>query len=667
MLLRRLEQLAPHRIAIEALSPSLDGGRFPVKRVVGDMLDVEADVFCDGHDVIRSALRIRHAGQTGFTELPMHAIGNDRWRARVPLTRMGRYEYTVAAWRAPIATWLLDARKKRAAGQDISLEAQELARLLAQARTPELDAERERVEETIASLAPEAPDAGARLDEILDGPTADWLEHLDQRDSPTAHDTIYGLTVDRARAMFSAWYELFPRSASDDETRHGTFDDVIARLPGIAAMGFDVLYFPPIHPIGQTNRKGRNNALRADPGEPGSPYAIGSSEGGHDAIHPELGTLEDFHRLVREAGEHGLEIALDFAIQCSPDHPWLQTHPEWFDWRPDGSLRFAENPPKKYEDITNVSFYSEGALPSLWLALRDVVRFWIAQGVKIFRVDNPHTKPYPFWSWLIESIQAEHPDALFLSEAFTRPKVMARLAKDGFSQSYTYFTWRNTKAELAEYLNELTKPPLADAMRPNFFVNTPDINPTYLQTSGRAGFIVRATLAATLSPSWGMLAGYELCEFEPLPGREEYLDSEKYQLRARNWDMPGNIRAEVTRLNEIRRLNPALWQLQNLEFHQTDNPQIIAYSKWTDGLDNLVLVAVNLDPLRSQSTDLEIPLWRFGLSDHDSVRVADLISGTDFTWQGKHQRLHLEPDRRPVGIWRLSPLADTGATRGRKA
>ncbi|MEZ5652581.1 MAG: alpha-1,4-glucan--maltose-1-phosphate maltosyltransferase [Burkholderiaceae bacterium] len=664
LLLRRLEELAPERVAIENVSPRLDDGRFPVKRVIGDVLEVDADVFCDGHDIVRAALRIRHSSQSEFAG---SGDGADRQRPLAgagPLTRIGQYEYTVVGWRAPVATWLADARKKRAAGQDLALERHELKRLLAQAYTPELEADHARIDETIASLATCRCGAAARIDELLDGSSAEWLERLDQRESVTVHETIHGLTVDRARAMFSAWYEIFPRSAADDVSRHGTFDDVIARLPAIEAMGFDVLYFPPIHPIGRTNRKGRNNSLSAGADEPGSPYAIGAQEGGHDAIHPELGTLDDFRRLVAAAAEHGMEIALDFAIQCSPDHPWLREHPEWFDWRPDGSLRYAENPPKKYEDITNVNFYAEGAMPSLWLTLREVVKFWIGHGVKIFRVDNPHTKPYPFWEWLIETVQAEHPDALFLSEAFTRPKVMARLAKAGFSQSYTYFTWRNNKNELTDYLTELTHAPLVDTMRPNFFVNTPDINPIFLQTSGRAGFIVRATLAATLSPSWGMLAGYELCESEPLPGREEYLDSEKYQLRARDWNAPGNIIAQITRLNRIRQLNPALWQLRNLEFHQAGNPQVIAYSKWTDGLDNLVLVAVNLDPHRSHGCDIEIPLWRFGLSDHDSMRVADLIDGQDFFWHGKRQHIHLEPDRNPIGIWRLSPSASAGGVSG---
>jgi starch synthase (maltosyl-transferring) len=405
-------------------------------------------------------------------------------------------------------------------------------------------------------------------------------------------------------------------------------------------MGFDVLYFPPVHPIGRKNRKGRNNSLTARPGDPGSPYAIGAAEGGHDALHPELGSFADFARLIRAAHEHGLEIALDFAIQCSPDHPWITEHPDWFDWRPDGTIKYAENPPKKYEDIVNVHFYRD-ALPSLWFALRDVVLFWVERGVRIFRVDNPHTKPLPFWEWLIREVQDRHPDTIFLSEAFTRPKMMKRLAKVGFTQSYSYFTWRNTKAELTEYLTELTRDEPREHMRPNFFVNTPDINPRFLQTSGRAGFEIRAVLAATLSPLWGVYCGFELCEATPIPGKEEYLDSEKYEIRAWDWDRPGNIRPLVTALNRIRRENPALWQFADLEFLEAPSEQVLAYVKMSAARDNAVMVAVNLDPHRATGTNLEVPLWRFGLDDAATIGVEDLISGRRFSWSGKVQHVWL--------------------------
>jgi starch synthase (maltosyl-transferring) len=459
--------------------------------------------------------------------------------------------------------------------------------------------------------------------------------------------------ADRRIAAFASWYEIFPRSMSDDPARHGTFADVIRHLPRIRDMGFDVLYFPPIHPIGRTNRKGRNNALRAGPDDPGSPYAIGNIEGGHDAIHPALGTLEDFRRLREAAAEQGIELALDFAIQCSPDHPWLREHREWFEWRPDGSLRYAENPPKKYEDIVNVAFYAPGAVPDLWVALCEVVRFWAAQGVRIFRVDNPHTKPFPFWEWLIGAVRADHPDAIFLAEAFTRPKIMRRLGKLGFTQSYTYFTWRNTAREMAEYVTELAEES-ADCMRPNFFVNTPDINPVFLQSAGRPGFLIRAALAATLSGLWGVYSGFELCEAEALPGREEYRDSEKYQIRAWDWDRPGNIAAEIAQLNRIRRHNPALHSQRGVRFLPGGNDHVLTYEKATPDRSNVLLIAVSFDPARPQAADIELPLWQWGLPDNAPVLAEDLLAEAPAVWQGKWRRIALTPDA-PYGIWRLRP------------
>ncbi|HEV2187958.1 MAG TPA: alpha-amylase family glycosyl hydrolase, partial [Stellaceae bacterium] len=469
------------------------------------------------------------------------------------------------------------------------------------------------------------------------------------------HSIEFPVEAERRAAGFASWYELFPRSQSGDPGRHGTFADVIARLPAISAMGFDVLYFPPIHPIGAKNRKGRDNAPRAEPGDPGSPYAIGGAAGGHDAIHPALGTLNDFRRLRAAAARYGIELALDFAVQCSPDHPWLRQHPDWFDWRPDGSIRYAENPPKKYEDIVNVDFYAGSAVPSLWLALRDVVLFWAGEGVRLFRVDNPHTKPLAFWEWLIGEVRARFPDAIFLAEAFTRPKLMYRLAKIGFSQSYTYFTWRNTKAELTEYLTELTTN-ARDFFRPHFFVNTPDINPVFLQTSGRPGFLIRAALAATLSGLFGVYSGFELCEARALPGREEYASSEKYEIRAWDWEAPGNIIAEITRLNHIRRVNPALQTHLGTSFHNAFNDQILYYSKATPDLQNVVLAAVNLDPRFLQECDIEVPLWLWGLSDAASVAVTDLMAGHHFIWTGKMQHIRLDPAVLPFAIWRLRPV-----------
>jgi starch synthase (maltosyl-transferring) len=490
-------------------------------------------------------------------------------------------------------------------------------------------------------------DPGAKVALLTATETRRLVAEADERAFASRHAAI-ALDVERPQAEFASWYELFPRSL-------GTFDDVIKALPRVRDMGFDVLYFPPIHPIGTTNRKGRNNALKAGPNDPGSPYAIGGVEGGHDAIHPELGTPKDFRRLVAAAADHGLEIALDFAIQCSLDHPWLKEHPQWFRRRADGSIRYAENPPKKYEDIVNVDFYAEGAVPDLWLALRDVILHWIGEGVHIFRVDNPHTKPLPFWEWMIADVRGRHPEAIFLSEAFTRPTMMYQLAKVGFSQSYTYFTWRNTKAELTGYLSELTTTDVVDYFRPNFFVNTPDINPFFLQTSGRGGFLIRAALAATLSGLWGVYSGFELCEGAALPGREEYLDSEKYEIRHRDFSAPGNIVAEISALNRLRKSQPALQSHLGLTFYNAFNDQVIVYGKMTAAREDMVLVAVSLDPHAVQEAAFEVPLWEWKLPDDGAVEVEDLMRGHRFVWQGKMQRLRLDPADLPFAIWRIAP------------
>ena len=460
--------------------------------------------------------------------------------------------------------------------------------------------------------------------------------------------------AERIGAGFASWYEVFPRSMSDDPARHGTFADVERHLPRVRDMGFDVLYFPPIHPIGRSNRKGPNNTLTPGPDDPGSPYAIGSEAGGHDALHPELGTLDDFRQLVAAAAAHGLEIAIDFAVQCSPDHPWLKQHRGWFDWRPDGSIRYAENPPKKYQDIVNVDFYAEDSVPGLWVALCEAVLFWAGQGIRLFRVDNPHTKPFPFWEWMIAEVRARYPDAVFLAEAFTRPKVMYRLAKVGFSQSYTYFTWRNEKRELTAYLDELSTEAPSEFFRPHFFVNTPDINPVFLQTSGRPGFLIRAALAATLSGLWGVYNGFELCEGTPLPGKEEYLDSEKFQLRAWDWDRPGNIVSEITRLNQIRRANPALQSQLGVTFLPAANEAVLFFEKATPDRSNVVLVAVSLDPRSVQEANIDIPLYRWSLPDSASLDMEDLVGGTRFGFEGRSQRVRLSPES-PYAIWRASP------------
>jgi starch synthase (maltosyl-transferring) len=634
------------RIAIEAITPQVDDGRYPVRRQVGDLVTIEADLLADGHDRLAGEVLVRPADVEEARAYKLTLVANDRWRAQVPLERMGRYVYTVSAWRDAFASFVHEVQAKHAAGVPTSLELREGWALVAEAAPGH-----ESLSAMLANLQG-LPDDALRAMLLSDTLAGLMREAAPRKFQVTSHDII--IDAERAAASFASWYEMFPRSQSGDPACHGTFKDVIDQLPRVAAMNFDVLYFPPIHPIGEINRKGRNNALRAGPGDPGSPYAIGSKEGGHDALHPELGTLDEFHELVAAAKDHGLEVALDFAIQCAPDHPWLGEHPEWFDWRPDGSLRYAENPPKKYEDIVNVDFYTEGAQPSLWVALRDVVQFWVDQGIRLFRVDNPHTKPFPFWEWLIADIRARHPDTVFLAEAFTRPKIMYRLAKIGFSQSYTYFTWRNTKAEIEDYLTELTTTAPKDFFRPHFFVNTPDINPIFLQTSGRGGFLIRAALATTLSGLWGMYNGFELCEATPIPGREEYLNSEKYEIKSWDYDRPGNIVAEISQLNRIRRANAALHSHLNVEFLPCDNPQVVYFRKFASDGNNL-LVAISMDPLNIQNTTIELPLWRFGLPDDGMLAAEDLMRAQKFVWSGKFQPVHLNPFEQPFCIWRVTP------------
>jgi starch synthase (maltosyl-transferring) len=570
------------------------------------------------------------------------------------LSRLGLHFFTILGWRDHFGSFAEELEKKHAAGLPIDLELEEGRLLIAESAARADRAVATQLALLAEQLAEADPAERRRL--LLSPATIELMTASRVRPHAHRHPTDFPVEAERRTAGFASWYELFPRSQSGDLNRHGTFDDVIARLPAINAMGFDVVYFPPIHPIGETNRKGRDNSSHAEPGDPGSPYAIGSAQGGHDAIHPSLGTLDDFRRLRDAAAKHRIELALDFAVQCAPDHPWLREHPDWFSWRPDGSIRYAENPPKKYEDIVNVDFYAGGAVPALWLALKNIVLFWAGEGVRLFRVDNPHTKPLPFWEWMIVEIRARYPDAIFLAEAFTRPKVMYRLAKIGFSQSYTYFTWRNTKAELTEYLMELTTN-AREFFRPHFFVNTPDINPVFLQTSGRPGFLIRAALAATLSGLFGVYSGFELCEARALPGREEYASSEKYEIRAWDWQAPGNIIAEITQLNQIRRANPALQTHLGIGFHNAFNDQILYFSKSTADLQNVILVAINLDPRFPQECDIEVPLWLWGLSDAASVAVTDLMDGHSFIWNGKVQHIRLDPEVLPFAIWRIRPLS----------
>jgi len=633
-------------VVIERVSPAVNGGAFATKHIVGKPLVIEADIFADGHDLLAAEVVWWSADEDERRSAKLTHIANDRWRAALTPDRIGRHYFSVEAWRDEYGSLAHVLEVKHRAGIDVGVELTEAALFLG-----DLDKE-----PTVKALLREAevsePAAAVAL--LTSAASRASVAAAAVRRFRT-DEGPFPVDVERPQAEFASWYELFPRSLTDDVGRHGTFDDVIAALPRVRAMGFDVLYFPPIHPIGKANRKGRNNSLTPGPEDVGSPYAIGGEAGGHDAIHSQLGTPEDFRRLVAAAQEQGLEIALDFAIQCSLDHPWLRDHPEWFRHRPDGTIKYAENPPKKYEDIVNVDFYAKGAVPALWLALRDVVLHWVEEGVRIFRVDNPHTKPLPFWQWMIGDIRGRYPDVMFLSEAFTRPKMMYRLAKVGFSQSYTYFTWRNGKSEIADYLLELSTTEVANYFRPNFFVNTPDINPIFLQNSGRPGFLIRAALAATLSGLWGVYSGFEVCEAAALPGREEYLDSEKYEIRARDFASPGNIVAEITMLNRLRKSHPALQSHLGVSFYNAGNDQILVYGKRVPGADDMVLVAVSLDPHHPQQTGFEVPLWEWKLPDDGTIEVEDLVGGNRFSWHGKNQQLRLDPAVLPFSIWRLSP------------
>ncbi len=639
-------EFARARFLIEDVYPSIEQGRYPVKRVQAEPIDVWADIFRDGHDVIAAALIWRRDGEKSWHRAPMRLHENDRWTARFVPDEPARYVYAIEAWTDTFASWRRDFLLKREAGQKVDLEGKEGRELLADVGPR--DKRARAIIEAARAEFDRTGDAEVLLSEELREVMA---EHQPRPD--LTRSSGFPLVIDPPLARGGAWYEMFPRSQSRIAGRHGTFDDCIARLPELAAFGFDVLYFPPIHPIGRTHRKGINNALAAGPGDPGSPYAIGAREGGHDAIHPELGTLDDFRRLVTECRRLGMEVALDFAIQFSPDHPWLVQHPDWFRYRPDGSVRHAENPPKKYQDIVNPDFYCADRA-GLWNALRDIVLFWVDQGVRIFRVDNPHTKPFAFWEWMIREVQTRHRGVIFLSEAFTRPKVMRALAKLGFSQSYTYFTWRTTKWELQSYVSELTAYPVREYFRPNFFVNTPDILPLHLQSGDPAIFKSRVALAATLSASYGVYSGFELIEHTPIPGREEYLHSEKYELKVRDWDRPGNIKDYIGRLNRLRRANPALLQTSNLRFAAVDDDQVIGFVKESAAHDNAVAVAIALSGARPREFWFHFGDIEIG-PEGGRTKVAgveNLVTGERhaIAWGGV--RLNINPTEDPALLFR---------------
>ncbi|MGH9458921.1 MAG: alpha-1,4-glucan--maltose-1-phosphate maltosyltransferase [Thermoanaerobaculia bacterium] len=641
------------RVIVEGVRPEIDAGRFPIKRVPREPVVVEADIFTDGHDSISARLLWKREGATSWTEVPMEALVNDRWRASFVPEELGRYLYTLEAWVDHYLTWRRDLRKRLDAGQELDVPLQIGAKLVrdAAARAGGADA---KALESLAKRLEKSTGGAAELEDLLDREiTPLALRHPDRRWA-TRYPRELGVVVDPPRARFSAWYEMFQRSTAAEPGRHGTFRDAERRLPYIASMGFDVLYLPPIHPIGETKRKGKNNAVVAEPDDVGSPWAIGASEGGHTAVHPELGTLDDFRRFVEAARGHGIEVALDIAFQTSPDHPWVDEHPDWFLWRPDGTVQYAENPPKKYEDIYPFYFETE-KWDELWEGLRDVFLHWISQGVRIFRVDNPHTKPLPFWEWCIGEIKRRHPDTIFLAEAFTRPRIMYWLAKAGFTQSYTYFAWRNTSQELREYFTELTRTEVKEYFRPNVWPNTPDILTEHLQHGGRPAFIARLVLAATLAASYGIYGpAYELGEHVPRhSGSEEYLDSEKYQLRFWTLDDPRSIAELIARVNRIRREHDALQSNDSLVFHGCDNDQILVYSKTNVERTETILTVVNVDPYHPQAgwTDLDLPA--IGLEWDRQFQVHDLLTNARFNWHGPRNYVDLNPHVVPAHVFRV--------------
>ncbi len=676
--------LRPSTVVIENVSPFHDRGRHPVKRVVGQPLHVEADIFKDGHDLIAACLKWRRLGSPDWHSVPMTAIpnGNDRWAASCVLLENAVFELTIEAWKDAFHTWQHEIEAKVKAGvPEMKLELLEGALLCEQAAENARAGEMNHDSDLLLSFATSIRTASSEnILEILQQPALSGLleHHADREESSeffissssvralvetpplsTSVPSYPRVIVDRKAALFSAWYEFFPRSAQGDGSRGSTFRECLDRIDDAKRMGFDVIYFPPIHPIGVTARKGKNNSVSCEPGEPGVPYAIGNRHqpcpngGGHCDVAPELGSLEDFDWLVDQIHQRGMEIALDFAINCSPDHPYVHLHPDWFYQRPDGSIKYAENPPKKYQDVFPLNFHNPD-WRSLWEELTAVVLFWAKRKVRIFRVDNPHTKPVAFWEFLISKVQHQFPDTIFLSEAFTKPKMMLALAKVGFTQSYTYFTWRNTKREITDYFTQLTQAPQKDFFRPNLWPNTPDILPFFLQFGGQSAFVIRLILAATLSPSYGIYSGFELCENQGLPNKEEYLDSEKYQFKARDWSAPGNIKPLITKLNTLRLRHPSLQSFDNLAFHHADNESILVYSKHSPDELDVLLVVISLDYQNPQAGFIDIPLDLLNLHPDTPFAVQDLLSNEQFLWHGSRNYVSLTPHGRQAHILQVT-------------
>ncbi|EMR01883.1 alpha-1,4-glucan--maltose-1-phosphate maltosyltransferase [Cesiribacter andamanensis] len=641
------------RVIIENVVPQLECGAYPAKRTPSEPCTVEATIFADGHDVIQAKLLYRHSSKRQWQAQRMHPLGNDRWQASFTPDREGEWEYTIQGWIDHYQSWLHGLIRKFEANQDIGVELQIGAQLLeeAQGRLPEKEARRlgKILQQYQATADAAAAVSLAQFPELVE---LMYRSHEKNGDIKQYEKTLK-LQVERERARFSAWYEFFPRSAAAEPGKHGTFRDCIRLLPRIAEMGFDVIYFPPIHPIGEKNRKGKNNALTAEPGDVGSPWAIGSRLGGHKSIHPDLGTDEDFRELVEQARQHGIEIALDYALQCAPDHPYVQEHPQWFKWRPDGTVQYAENPPKKYQDVLPFNFENDD-WQNLWQELKTIFDYWIARGVKIFRVDNPHTKPLPFWEWVIRAIQKKNPEVLFLAEAFTKPRVMERLAKVGFTQSYTYFTWRVSKEDLEQYARDLTQTEAREYFRPNFWPNTPDILPPHLSQGGDNAHLSRLILAATMSSNWGMYGPvYEFGLNQPMPTKEEYVNNEKYQLHHWDWNRKTRISEAITRINQIRRENEALQYTHNIVLGETDNAHLFAFAKKAPQGNNIVLVVVNLDHRWKQGGWVKVPLQQLGLPTQLQYQVRDLLSGHTYNWQNEWNYVELEPSHMPAHVLRL--------------
>lgn len=642
------------RVYIDNVYPEIDGGKYPIRRVPGEIVEVEADVFADGHDLVCARLLYRHFSEKKFSIAPMESTGGERWKGSFEITKQGTYIYTIEAWLDHALSWQHTLKRRLAGKEKLDVELLHGVKFLQKIKTKAAAKEKKSIEDIIELFKDKK-----RYDEAVKMALSTEAEQWIKKYPDTGIFTRYkelSVWVDRKKAAFSTWYVLFPRAASNVAHRHGTFKDVERLLPRLRDMGMDVLYLPPIHPIGKTHRKGKNNSLKARPDEPGVPWAIGDESGGHKAIHPELGTLEDFQSLVKKAAEHGMEIALDYALQCSPDHPYVKEHPEWFMWRPDGTAQYAENPPKKYQDVIPFNFETK-EWETLWEELKSIVEFWMEQGVKIFRVDNPHTKSVYFWEWLISEIKKKDPDVLFLAEAFTAPKMMYHLAKIGFTQSYTYFTWRNSKAEMTEYMEELTKTELKEYFRPNFWPNTPDILPYHLQTGKESTYIARVFMAATLSSNYGFYGPvYELLVSDALPGREEYLNSEKYEIRNWDWDRDTRLKMAITSINKARMENEALQETNNVEFLNTQNDNLLAYYKQSRDGSNKFICIVNLDPNNKQWAFLQTPLEKIGKPEGQPFMVHDLMNDARYQWNKRWNYIELDPGILPCHLFRIEEL-----------